>query len=372
MKKIIVLLTVCLVFFSLGCASDTKENNAASKAETFDERVAKIVNSMTYKEKIGQMLLIGINGTELNDDSRYMLTQFHAGGVILFDRNLESAAQTKKLIADLNSAKDESVPLFIAIDEEGGSVVRGREFITPPKSAKAIGATGDLVSAESIAEATGNSLRELGFNVNFAPVADVGSSDRSFSQDSSKVIDFLRPTVQGYENAHIMYALKHFPGIGKGKIDSHNELSAINATREELADDLAPFKTMIDEREPENYMVLVSHYIYPAYDAENPASLSKAVCTDLLRSELGYRGIIITDDVEMGALAKNYSFRELGVKAILAGADIVMVCHDYEHEEEVYLGILDAIESGKISEDRLNKSVERIVRAKLLRGTRIE
>lgn len=371
MKKIIMLLAACWVFFSFGCASDTKEN-AAGKEETLDKRVEKIVNSMTYKEKIGQMVFIGINGTELNDDSRYMLTQFHAGGVILFDRNLESAAQTKKLIADLESVKDESVPLFIGIDEEGGSVVRGADFITPPRSAKSIGAAGDLASAESSAETTGSSLRELGFNVNFAPVADVSAGDRSFSQDSSKVIDFLRPTAQGYETAHIMYALKHFPGIGRGTIDSHNELSAINASREELASDLAPFKTMIDEREPENYMVLVSHYIYPAYDAENPASLSKAVCTELLRNELGYRGIIITDDVEMGALAKNYNFRELGVKAILAGADIVMVCHDYEHEQEVYLGILDAVESGKISEERLNKSVERIVRAKLLRGKRQE
>lgn len=350
---------------AVGCGAE----KASEKPLTMDERVEQVVSSMSYKEKIGQMLMIGIKGTELNDDSRYMLTQYHAGGIILFDRNLADGAQTKKLIADLQSASDEKVPLFIAIDEEGGRVVRGAGFIEPEASQRDIGATGDVTRAEGAARRTGERLRELGFNVNLAPVADVSADDRSFSADSGAVIDFLRAATQGYESTHIMYALKHFPGIGRGTVDSHEDVSRIEASREELAADLAPFRTIIDEREPESYMVLVSHLIYPVYDSEHPASLSHAVQTDLLRGELGYRGIIITDDIEMGALARHYTPRELGVQAVLAGADIVLVCHEYATETEAYLGLLDAYENGTISEERLNESVRRIVRAKLLRGT---
>ena len=164
-----------------------------------------------------------------------------------------------------------------------------------------------------------------------------------------------------------MYALKHFPGIGRGTVDSHEDISSITATKDELMKrDLVPFKKVIDERQPEDYFILVSHLRYPALDAENPASLSKAIQTDFLRGELGYRGLIITDDVEMGALAKHYSFRELGVKAVEAGSDIVLVCHDYPHETDVYLGLLDAVQDGTIPMERVNESVRRIVKAKLL------
>lgn len=350
---------------AVGCGAE----KASEKPLTMDERVEQVVSSMSYKEKIGQMLMIGIKGTELNDDSRYMLTQYHAGGIILFDRNLADAAQTKKLISDLQAASDEKVPLFIAIDEEGGRVVRGAEFIEPEASQREIGAAGDVTRAEGAARRTGERLRELGFNVNLAPVADVSGDDRSFSADSATVIDFLRAATQGYESTHIMYALKHFPGIGRGTVDSHDDVSRIEASREELAADLAPFRTIIDEREPESYMVLVSHLIYPAYDGENPASLSRAIQTDLLRGELGYRGIIITDDTEMGALARHNRARELGVRAVLAGADIVLVCHEYATETETYLGLLDAYERGELTDARLDESVRRIVRAKLLRGT---
>lgn len=177
----------------------------------------------------------------------------------------------------------------------------------------------------------------------------------------------MQAASQGYEKNRMMYALKHFPGIGRGTVDSHQDISSIAASKEELEKrDLLPFKAIIDERQPEDYFILVSHLRYPAYDAENPASLSKAIQTDLLRNELGYRGLIITDDTEMGALAKHYSFRELGVRAVTAGADIVMVCHEYEHETDVYLGLLDAVKDGTISEDRINESVRRIVKAKLL------
>lgn len=335
---------------------------------TIDEKVDKIVESMSQTEKLGQMVMIGIQGTKVDDDSLYMLHQFHMGGVILFDRNMESPEQVKQLTSDLQAQSNEKVPLFIGIDEEGGDVVRMAEKLTPPPSQKEIGATGDIEQAKTWAIKTAKSLKDMGINVNFAPVADVGSNDkRSYSTDTNTVIDFVRAATEGYQQENIIYTLKHFPGIGKGRVDSHVDSSSIDVAKEVLmAEDILPFKTIIDENEPNDYFILVSHLKYPALDEEYPASLSSKIMTDLLRNELGYKGIIITDDMEMGAVANHNDFRSIGVNAVKAGADIVLVCHEYEHQQEVYLGLLDAVNSGEISQERIDESVKRIIKVKLL------
>lgn len=335
---------------------------------TIDEKVDKIVASMSQTEKLGQMVMIGIQGTKVDDDSLYMLNQYHMGGVILFDRNMESPEQVKQLTSDLQAQSNEKVPLFIGIDEEGGDVVRMAEKLTPPPSQKEIGATGDIEQAKTWAIKTAKSLKDMGINVNFAPVADVGSNDkRSYSTDANTVIDFVRAATKGYQQENIIYSLKHFPGIGKGKVDSHVDSSSIDVAKEVLmAEDILPFKTIIDENDPNDYFILVSHLKYPALDEEYPASLSSKIMTDLLRNELGYKGIIITDDMEMGAVANHNDFRSIGVKAIKAGADIVLVCHEYQHQQEVYLGLLDAVNSGEISQERIDESVKRIIKVKLL------
>lgn len=335
---------------------------------TIDEKVDKIVESMSKTEKLGQMMMIGIQGTKVDDDSLYMLNQYHMGGVILFDRNMESPEQVKQLTSDLQAQSNEKVPLFIGIDEEGGDVVRMAEKLTPPPSQKEIGATGDIEQAKTWAIKTAKSLKDMGINVNFAPVADVGSNDkRSYSTDANTVIDFVRAATKGYQQENIIYSLKHFPGIGKGKVDSHVDSSSIDVAKEVLmAEDILPFKTIIDENDPNDYFILVSHLKYPALDEEYPASLSSKIMTDLLRNELGYKGIIITDDMEMGAVANHNDFRSIGVNAVKAGADIVLVCHEYEHQQEVYLGLLDAVNSGEISQERIDESVKRIIKVKLL------
>mgnify|MGYP005929245963 FL=1 len=335
---------------------------------TIDEKVDKIVESMSQTEKLGQMVMIGIQGTKVDDDSLYMLNQYHMGGVILFDRNMESPEQVKQLTSDLQAQSNEKVPLFIGIDEEGGDVVRMAEKLTPPPSQKEIGATGDIEQAKTWAIKTAKSLKEMGINVNFAPVADVGSNDkRSYSTDTNTVIDFVRAATKGYQQENIIYSLKHFPGIGKGRVDSHVDSSSIDVAKEVLmTEDIIPFKTIIDENDPNDYFILVSHLKYPALDEEYPASLSSKIMTDLLRNELGYKGIIITDDMEMGAVANHNDFRSIGVKAVKAGADIVLVCHEYEHQQEVYLGLLDAVNSGEISQERIDESVKRIIKVKLL------
>lgn len=335
---------------------------------TIDEKVDKIVASMSQTEKIGQMVMIGIQGTKVDDDSLYMLNQYHMGGVILFDRNMESPEQVKQLTSDLQAQSNEKVPLFIGIDEEGGDVVRMAEKLTPPPSQKEIGATGDIEQAKTWAIKTAKSLKDMGINVNFAPVADVGSNDkRSYSTDANTVIDFVRAATKGYQQENIIYSLKHFPGIGKGKVDSHIDSSSIDVAKEVLmTEDILPFKTIIDESDPNDYFILVSHLKYLALDEEYPASLSSKIMTDLLRNELGYKGIIITDDMEMGAVANHNDFRSIGVNAVKAGADIVLVCHEYEHQQEVYLGLLDAVNSGEISQERIDESVKRIIKVKLL------
>lgn len=335
---------------------------------TIDEKVDQIVESMSQTEKLGQMVMIGIQGTKVDDDSLYMLNQYHMGGVILFDRNMENLEQVKQLTSDLQAQSNEKVPLFIGIDEEGGDVVRMAEKLTPPPSQKEIGATGDIEQAKTWAIKTAKSLKDMGINVNFAPVADVGSNDkRSYSTDTNTVIDFVRAATKGYQQENIIYSLKHFPGIGKGRVDSHVDSSSIDVAKEVLmTEDIIPFKTIIDENDPNDYFILVSHLKYPALDEEYPASLSSKIMTDLLRNELGYKGIIITDDMEMGAVANHNDFRSIGVKAVKAGADIVLVCHEYEHQQEVYLGLLDAVNSGEISQERIDESVKRIIKVKLL------
>lgn len=343
----------------------------ASEPQTLEEQADAIVAAMTTNEKIGQMVMIGIHGTELDEDSKTMLRQFHIGGIVYFDRNIKSQDQLKALSEQLQAyaqgEAQQKVPLFLAIDEEGGTVSRGRGVIPAPPSEAAIGASGQPERARDSAAETARVLRSVGINLNLAPVVDVGTRDtRSFAGDAATVALFADKAVEGYEQEGMLCALKHFPGIGKGAVDSHQEVSRVDASRETLErEDLLPFAEVIASQRPEDFLILVSHLIYPCYDAAHSASQSRAVMTDLLRGQLGYQGIILTDDLEMGAITQHVPLRQAGANAVVAGADIVLVCHEYPHEEEVYLGIKDAVDAGEISEERLDASVRRIVLAKL-------
>lgn len=354
-----------------GCSSENAVTEKA-KPQTIEEKTDAIVAAMTTNEKIGQMVMIGVHGTDIDDDSKAMLRQFHIGGVIYFDRNIKSQMQLKAFSEHLQAyaqgdEAQQKAPLFIGIDEEGGIVFRGKDVIAAPESEQAIGASSKPELAQASAVKTAQELKKVGINLNMAPVADVGSKDtRSFASDANTVTLFTSKAADGYEQEGMMYALKHFPGIGKGKVDSHKEVSRVDAAKGIMEkEDLVPFAEMIKTRRPENYMILVSHLIYPCYDPDYSASQSSAVMTDLLRDKLGYKGIIITDDLEMGAVANHVSMRRIGVNAVKAGADIVLVCHEYPHEEDVYMGLKDAVDAGEITEERLNESVRRIVMAKL-------
>ena len=355
------------LFLSAGCggaATQTGTNGANSKM-TPEERADAILSQMTLFEKIGQMVMIGVHGTELDDDSRFMLSEYAVGGVILFDRNLETAEGVRRFTKELQEARHGEPPLLIAIDEEGGPVARMTDILPPPPAQQKIGESGDPVTARAWAKKTAQSLRGFGFNLNFAPVADVGENSRCYSGDAETVSAFVREAVEGYAEEKMLCTLKHFPGLGKGEADTHLDTVVVNADRETLeAEDLVPFRAMISQGNPTQFFVMVSHITYTALDENLPASLSPAVMTDLLRDELGWKGVIVTDDLEMGA-ADIFPFKELGVRAVEGGADLVLVCHEYAHQQDVYNGLLTAVQNGTIPESRIDESVRRILRAKM-------
>lgn len=362
MKKFLTLI-FATIFLLAGCG-EVKEVQAdvLPSPDPIEEKL----HSMTLEEKVGQMIMVGVYGTELNDDIIYSLNNFHFGGVIFFDRNLESVEQAKKFANDIKAAANQKVPLFFALDEEGGRVARGRNFLEVAPSQESIGQTGDPENAKYWAVHNATILKSLGVNINFAPVADVGSRDtRSFGDDAQLVAQFVDAAANGYESENFFYTLKHFPGIGKSKIDPHKEISNVEDSKEILdAVDIFPFKKIISNHDNSKFMIMVGHLLYDALDPVNSASLSPAVMTGLLRNELGFSGVVITDDLEMGAIKNNTDLQSLGVKMILAGGDIALVCHNYESQQIVYNSILEAVKRGEISEERINESVRRILNMK--------
>lgn len=365
---VLFLLSTTIIFMGCGNSSSGNQGNPNPKELTIDEKADKILASMSKTEKIGQLVMIGIHGTDVTEDSLYQLHQFHFGGVVLFDRNMKSIEQVTKLNKNLQEQCEEKVPLFIAIDEEGGKVARMKDVLEPPKSQLDIGKTGKVENAQQSAYDISQKLKEMGFNVNFAPVADLGSfKDRHFSSDPMSAAEFVGAAAKGYEEAGMIYSLKHFPGIGKGKTDSHDDSVSVNISEEELfKSDIIPFQKVIEGNDNSRFMVMVSHVNYPKIDGDTPASISSVIMKDFLRDKLNYQGIIITDDMEMGAIAKHYGFKGAAVQAVKAGADIVLMCHEYENEQEAYLGLLEALDNGDISQKEIDDKVRRIIKAKLL------
>lgn len=339
-----------------------------------DQKIDSMIQSMTLEQKIGQMMLVGISGTRLKAEDKDLLAKKHVGGVILFDWNMKRPKQVAKLNKQVQqrgalTIKQQILPLFIAVDEEGGKVARMSDKWPDGKipSQESIGKTDNPQLAKEWAQKVSKSLHTMGFNLNFAPVADLGMpSQRSYGKNSTKVTRFVDAAMDGYAEEKIISCLKHFPGIGKAVVDSHIDGSAINANLESLEqEDLIPFTQMLATKDHAGFMVMVSHLSYPALDSQYPSSLSKNIITDLLKGKLKYQGLVITDDLEMGAVAKHYSFEEMGVRAIKAGVDIALVCHEYKHILAVRQGLLKAVQSGDISEDRIDESVKKILKTKL-------
>lgn len=336
-----------------------------------EEKVDKLVANMSDADKVGQLLMIGIHGKTLNDDAKFMLNEYRVGGIILFDRNMESKDQVKSLITDINKTGKSAglTPLFIGIDQEGGAVARMEDQLIKVPPAEELGKE-PIEQAVSLAKQSGTELKDLGFNINFAPVADLGLTyGRSFSTKPDDVVRYASAVGKAYDEAGLWYSYKHFPGIGKTDVDLHADTSVVPVSKETLLnEDTKVFVDLIKQSKPNTYAIMVSHAMYPQIDADHPSSLSKAIITDWLRKDMGYNGVVVTDDMDMGALAKHYTFGDMAVQSILAGSDILLVCHEYEHMQEAYNGLMKAVKDGRISKERLDESVKRILLMKMSRG----
>ena len=333
-----------------------------------EEKVDKLVANMSDADKVGQLLMIGIHGKTLNDDAKFMLNEYRVGGIILFDRNMESKDQVKSLITDINKTSKSAglTPLFIGIDQEGGAVARMEDQLIKVPPAEELGKE-PIEQAVSLAKQSGTELKGLGFNINFAPVADLGLTyGRSFSTNPDDVVRYASAVGKAYDEAGLWYSYKHFPGIGKTDVDLHADTSVVPVSKETLLnEDTKVFVNLIKQSKPNTYAIMVSHAMYPQIDADHPSSLSKAIITDWLRKDMGYNGVVVTDDMDMGALAKHYTFGDMAVQSILAGSDILLVCHEYEHMQEAYNGLMKAVKDGRISKERLDESVKRILLMKM-------
>lgn len=387
LKNIIVLLVITLSLATiLGCGIITKNENREGKDKqmTIEENFSKEkeeevkavelikekIKTMTLEEKIGQMLIVGIEGYEINPNTVEFIDKYKVGGFILFSKNVESSSQLLKL---LNSIKVENskntIPLFLSIDEEGGRVTRmPREFDQFPSN-KSIGDVNNKQFSYEIGKAMANKIGTFGFNMNFAPVLDVNSNpnnpvigDRSFSSQAEIVSSLGVETMKGLQQGKVIPVVKHFPGHGDTAEDSHKGLPSLSHDLSRLESlELLPFQKAINNGAE---VVMISHILLPEIDKENPSSMSKTIITDILREKMNFKGIVITDDMTMGAIINNYGIGEAAVKSVLAGVDIVLVCHDKDKQIEVIEALKKAVSEGKITEERIDESVYRILSLK--------
>jgi beta-N-acetylhexosaminidase len=327
---------------------------------------------MSLASRAGELVMIGFPGTQLDSAFAAQIQEDGIGGVILFSRNVESGAQLRSLTDSLQALAPAGLPLLISIDQEGGIVSRIAPTAgTPFPGNMALGATGSEALTEAAAYAVGQELRALGINFNLAPVLDVNNNPRnpvigvrSYGEDPALVAALGNAAVRGYQKAGVLACGKHFPGHGDTAVDSHLAFSAVPHPKERLeAVELVPFKAAIQEGIA---AIMTAHVGFPAYEPEEgrPATLSRAVLTGLLREELDYDGIIITDCMEMKAIADNFGTVPAAVEAIKAGADIVLISHTRETQRAVVQAIRAAIESGEIPAERVEQALARVTKAR--------
>lgn len=328
------------------------------------------INELSLREKVGQMLMFAFHGTTFNDQLETFAKEFHLGGVVSFARNIVSTSQTAKLNEDIYN--NFAIPPFIAIDQEGGPVLRVMSGITHLPAAMALSSSKfGREKIKEISRIVAEELRHLGFNVNFAPVGDVNNNpknpvinSRSFSDDPYVVADCVKNAFLGFQEGGILPTVKHFPGHGNTSVDSHVGLPVVDASIEEIhKTELIPFieaiKAGIDG-------VMISHILYKNIDDALPSTLSKKVVNDLLIDKLGFNGLIVTDSLTMAAVYNRYSIEEIIDYSVNAGIDVLVFCGkaDLAEQRFIYEKFVELVESGRIPIDRVNKSVEKILKLK--------
>jgi beta-N-acetylhexosaminidase len=309
--------------------------------------IERALQRLSLPELIGQLLVVGFDGTSLPAALREELSRGRRGGVIVFKRNIESLSGLQALCTDVASATPAELPALIAIDEEGGRVRR----LSPPALAlppmRQLAERTDPVFVERCARVLGRELACLGITMDFAPVVDVDTNpdnpvigDRAFGADAETVVTFASAVIDGLRAGGVLSCLKHFPGHGDTLLDSHLALPSVLHDRARLdAVELAPFQRLAAVADS----VMTAHVVYPALD-EGPATLSKKIVTHLLRERFGFEGVVFSDDLEMKGIAANHAPEAAGVLAVEAGCDVLLVCHDAELQARVHAALLDRAE----------------------------
>lgn len=388
-KKVASILMSFSIILTSSCAQRVTvvDENASTEKFIFndDETVVRttkdVLGKMSLREKVGQLFIVRPEALAENSNAETApatdrvddavisrIEEYPVGGIALFSRNITSAEQLPMFISDLQSSS--KYPLFIAVDEEGGRVARiaNSDFfnVASYKSMEDIGKSGDASKAEEVGRQIGSYLKELGFNLDFAPVADTNTNpqnivigDRSYGSDPALVARMVSAQLDGMHDSGIMGTLKHFPGHGDTKDDTHSGYVSIEKTWDELKEcELVPFITAL----PKADMVMVSHITAVNVTSDKlPTSMSETMITGKLRNELGYDGVIITDAMAMGAVADNYTSAEAAVTAVKAGVDIVLMPQNLD---EAFNGVMNAVTDGEISMERLDESVLRILKMK--------
>ncbi|MDR3413982.1 MAG: beta-N-acetylhexosaminidase [Formivibrio sp.] len=331
------------------------------------------MKALPLRLKIGQLLMAGFDGYEPDAQIERLIRLRHLGGVILFRRNIQNPVQTAALNRRLQeiNAEQSAIPLLIGVDQEGGVVSRIEEGVTPLPSALAFRTAGNAADCEALTRIANEELRILGFNVNFAPVLDVNNNRRNpvigvraYGETVAEVCEYGLAAQRGIQAAGVAATAKHFPGHGDTAVDSHLGLPRVGHDRARLdAVELAPFRAAIAAGVD---AIMSAHVVFPAFepDPDIPSTLSPAVMTDLLRGELGFDGVVITDCLEMAAIAEGVGVVEGAVRAFKAGADILLVSHREDRQLAVMDALLAAVERGEISEARIDESVKRILSLK--------
>jgi len=331
-----------------------------------------MVQGLTVEQKIGQRLVAGLPGLSIDDDFKKLITTHKIGNVILFSRNIASAAQAKILCGDLKKLIQEEtgLPPFITIDQEGGMVTRLSEDATNIPGAMAIAATGNPQFAYQGGLLTARELRALGINFNLAPVLDVNSNGdnpvigiRSYADNPETVIQYGLPMIKGLMDGGVICAAKHFPGHGDTNLDSHLSLPSVDRSADELQQiELAPFIAAIKAGIP---AIMTTHILFPAFEPnELPATMSRPIISGLLRKSLGFKGLVISDCMEMAAIQQYYGTVEGTVDAMHAGVDLVFISHTASLAAQAAQAVRSALANGKLDQKEMDASVERIIACK--------
>jgi beta-N-acetylhexosaminidase len=322
---------------------------------------------MSVGDMVGQMFVVSVGGTQPDYYIEKLVRERNIGGVILFGHNMESEEQVKSLTSSLQQLSmqtEPAVPLFVAVDQEGGSVASA-PWIAPQPAAAEVGSRGDPSEAHDIAATMGRQLLRAGINTDFAPVVDTGFGaaigNRSYGEDPELVARMGVAAVEGFEEVGIISAAKHFPNHGPATSDSHVSLPIIRHDARTLRSyDLPPFEAVVEAGVP---MAMVGHLVYPAIDPHNPASLSRDAIS-VLRRDLGFGGVIVTDDLAMAGAKGGGTPAEAAVEAVQAGADLLVLSSPPQEQADAYDAVVDAVESGEIPRSRIQNSVGRLLAVK--------